>query len=882
MVYPGSLLGLLFTVLITDTQATSVPRQRINLNKGWRFWRSVPNPDGVIYDHLPNQIENATVLKPWILPSGNEFIMDKSRHHKRPDGDPEIDIPFVQSTYQDDDWESVNLPHDWAISGPFYEGENPVISGGMGRLPVHGVGWYRRKLDISRSLRGKRIHLDIDGAMSYAMVWLNGHLVGVWPYGYNSFRLDLTPFMEYGENQLAIRLDNAPDSSRWYPGAGLYRSVWLTVGDPTQVSQWGTYITTRDVSKKSAILDLSVQVQNKAGNRRAITVETDIFTFDPETGNPGEKVGTFLSKTIHLSPSDSTRLNSSTTITNPRLWGPPPSQKPNLYVAVTRLNVNNEVIDEYKTQFGIRSFEFNSNKGVFVNGEKVPIQCVNQHSDLGALGMAFNVRAAERQLEILKDMGCNSIRMSHNPPAVELLDLTDKMGFLVIDEIFDAWERNKTAAGFHLLFPDWHEPDLRAFIRRDRNHPSIISWSYGNEVGEQYTAEEGAAVSKMLQGILREEDSTRPSSASENYATPGMPFPQVLDILNINYQGAGIRNTEAYSNLQGIHTHPLYPDYHKAYPDGLVLGSETASTLSSRGVHLFPVTNYSSAPVNDTSGGNSTLQQVSAYELYSAPFGSSPDKVFAEQDRNPYVAGEFVWTGFDYIGEPTPYYSARSSYSGIVDLAGFKKDRFWLYQTRWRPNERIAHIMPHWTWPERVGEVTPVHVFSEADEAELFLNGHSQGRRIRNEYDYRFRWDDVVYEPGELHVVTFRNGEEWANNTVTTARKPSRLRLTADRGIIRADGEDLAFIALEVTDDKGLVAPRANNEIQFSISGPGEVIATDNGNAADFVAFPSHTRSAFSGLSLVIVRLNSGAAGSVTVSAEADGLKGTSVVVGPV
>ncbi|KAM6512076.1 hypothetical protein FALCPG4_017063 [Fusarium falciforme] len=811
MVYPGSLLGLLFIVLITDTQATSVPRQRINLNKGWRFWRSVPNPDGVVYDHLPNQIENATVLKPWILPSGNEFITDKSRHHKRPDGDPEIDIPFVQSTYQDDDWESVNLPHDWAISGPFYEGENAVISGGMGRLPVHGVGWYRRKLDISRSLRGKRIHLDIDGAMSYAMVWLNGHLVGGWPYG----------------------------------------SVWLTVGDPTQVSQWGAYITARDVSKKSAILDLSVQVQNKAGKRRAIRVETDIFTFDPETGSPGRKVGTFPSKTIHLSPSDTTRLNSSTTITNPRLWGPPPFQQPNLYVAVTRLKVNDRVIDEYETQFGIRSLEFNPEKGVFVNGEKVPIQGVNQHSDLGALGMAFNVRAAERQLEILKDMGCNSIRMSHNPPAAELLDLTDKMGFLVIDEIFDAWERNKTAAGFHLLFPDWHEPDLRAFLRRDRNHPSIISWSYGNEVGEQYTAEEGAAVSKMLQGILREEDSARPSSASENYATPGMPFPQVLDILNINYQGAGIRNTEAYSNLQGIHTHPLYPDYHKAYQDKLILGSETASTLSSRGVHLFPVTNYSSAPVNDTSGGNSTLQQVSAYELYSAPFGSSPDKVFAEQDRNPYVAGEFVWTGFDYIGEPTPYYSARSSYSGIVDLAGFKKDRFWLYQTRWRPDERIAHILPHWTWPERVGEVTPVHVFSEADEAELFLNGHSQGRRTRDEHAYRFRWDDVVYKPGELHVVTFRNGEEWANNTVTTARKPSRLRLTADRRNIRADGEDLAFITLEVTDDKGLMAPRANYEIRFSISGPGEVIATDNGNAADFVAFPSHTRRHLTALLLL-------------------------------
>ncbi|KAF5013579.1 hypothetical protein FDECE_439 [Fusarium decemcellulare] len=879
-----AILGLLTLSVASPTSSDLQGRggrEQVNLNKGWRFWRSVSNPDGIVYDFSLNQTD-AIELKPWILPSGNEFIKDPKDRHSRPDDEPEVDIDYVKSSFDDQDWEKVDLPHDWAIKGPFYTEEDPIIGGGMGRLPVHGVGWYRRQFTISKDKKSKTVLLNVGGAMAYAMVWLNGHLVGGWPYGYNSFNLDLTPFIRYdGENQLAIRLDNAPDSSRWYPGAGLYRSVSLTFVEPTHVSPSGTYITTRDVSDKAATVDISVQVQNDGKKSRTVEVYTDIYSLDQETSERGQRVAKFPKKSVKISSAGKSSVNGSVTLQNPRLWGPPPNQVPNLYLAITSLKVDGQVVDTYETQFGIRSLVHDGEKGLLVNGEHVPLQGVNQHSDLGALGMAFNVRAATRQLEILQEMGCNAIRMAHNPPATELLHLADKMGFLIIDEIFDAWYRKKTSAGFHLLFSEWHEPDLRAFLRRDRNHPSIIVWSYGNEVGEQYTDEEGAQVSKMLHEIVREEDPTRPTTASMNYAKPNMPFAKVLDIKSINYQGSGIRDTEAYSNLEGIKTHPIYPDFHEAFPNNMILGSETSASVSSRGVYYFPVTNYTSAPVNDTSGGNSTLMQVSSYELYSAPFGSSPDKVFKEQDKAPYVAGEFVWSGFDYLGEPTPYYTARSSYFGMIDLAGFKKDRYWLYQSRWRPDLRFAHILPHWTWPERKGQVTPVHVFSQADEAELFLNGESQGRQTREQYEYRFRWDDVVYEPGELRVVTYKDGKEWAKNTVKTAGEASNLKLSADRTSIQADGEDLAFVTLKVVDSQGNLAPRENTPITFSLSGPGEIVATDNGNAADFVAFHSPEREAFNGMALAIVRFLPGAKGSVTIAAAAKGLKGASVVINP-
>lgn len=865
------------------TNCATPGRERISINDGWRFQRFEFNPDGIIYDYRHDlaNLSDASVLRPWILPSANDFIVNPDNQYPVPaDPAPGGNISFIQPSFNDEAWESVKLPHDWAIGGPFYTGPDPPVGGGMGRLPVQGVGWYRRRITIHPKDKGKSVYLDIDGAMSYAIVWLNGHLVGGWPYGYNSFRLNLTPFLEPGDqNQLAIRLDNPLDSARWYPGGGLYRNVWLTKLSHVHVGYQGTHITTRDITDQSATVELAVSLLNRGQDDGDVTVETEIFDRF-SNGTAPRKVARSLVEDISITAGEVTVVNQTLLVSHPQLWGPPPTQTPNLYLAVTRVLISGEVVDTYKTEFGIRRLDFDPNQGFSINGERVEFKGVNEHHDLGALGAAFNTRAAERKLEILQELGVNSIRMSHNPPATEFLQLTDRMGFLVIDEIFDSWQRNKTDGDFHLIFDDWHEADARSFVRRDRNHASVVAWSFGNEVGEQYTDEDGAALGRYLHDIIISEDSTRPTTASMNYAKPDMPFGNAMDFLSINYQGSGIRDTPNYSNLQGIRTHPLYPDFHEAFPDKLIVGSETASTLSTRGTFIFPVAaEDTGAPVNASSGGDPATGYVSAYELYTAGFGSPPDKVWVHQDQNPFVAGEFVWTGFDYIGEPTPYYSSRSSYCGILDLAGFKKDRFYHYQARWRPDLRTAHILPHWNWPDRNGKVTPVHVFSSADEAELFLNGESQGRVVKDEYQYRFRWDNVIYEPGELLVVTWKNGEPWARELVRTVGEANELKLTADRATISNDGLDLSFVTVEVQDAYGQTVPTAADEIFFSVSGPGIIVGTDNGDPADMEVFPSLTRRAFSGLALAILRAEDGGEGTITITAKADGLVSASIEV---
>ncbi|KAI1329974.1 glycoside hydrolase family 2 protein [Xylariaceae sp. FL0255] len=854
-----------------DATSLSTSRQVTRLDTDWKFQHFFSNPDNITYD----------ALKAYILPSGNDFIANVSDRHERPAEPPEIDIEYAKNDFDDRNWDSVKVPHDWAIKGPFYTGNNTPVDGSMGYLPVQGVGWYRRKITIEPSDRDKTFFLDIDGAMSYAMVWMNGQLVGGWPYGYNAFRLDLTPYLTVGtDNQLSIRLYNPTLSSRWYPGGGLYRNVWLIKVNKLHVSHWGTFITSRDISVTSATLDLIVRAEN-TGDGQDINVITHVNEFDATTGDLGKVVATFPQVSGRAPTNETIAFNMSVKVSNPRLWGPWPAQSPNKYIATTTIysTDNHTVYDTYTTSFGVREVSYDPDQGLLVNGQHVRIQGVNQHHDLGAIGAAFNTRAAERQLEILREMGTNAIRTSHNPPAPELLDLVDRMGFLVFAEIFDCWEIDKNVNDFHLIFDDWHEPDLRAYLRRERNHPSIYIWSVGNEVGEQYTNATGAAIGKGLVDIAHEEDPTRLVTASMNYAKPDMDFPTVFDVLSLNYQGEGIRNSPAYAGLTGIITPPLYDAFHEAFPGKMVQSSETSSTLSSRGTYIFPVTSEISAPVNDTSGGNSTSLQVSSYELYTADFGASPDKVFAAQDQHPFVAGEFVWSGFDYIGEPTPYAAARSAYSGIIDLAGFPKDRFYLYQSRWRPDVRSAHILPHWTWPDRVGLVTPVHVFSAADEAELFVNNASQGRLTRDQYTYRFRWDDVVYAPGDLRVITYKNGTIWAEATTQTVGSAVGIHLRADRDSIRADGNDLVYITAEVIDGKGRLVPQATNGITFDVSGPGVLLATDNGDQADFTAFPSKERNAFSGLVLAIVQSLKGRPGSITISASGENLKATTLIV---
>lgn len=892
----GLFIAVLSNFITQNTLASShQPRSVITLDTGWTFFRyaDTQTPDNLVYDTRP-VIEDARddkpadaqpteraaldagggVLKPWILPSGNAFMKDPDRHYLRPAGNPGADFPFVQAAFDDSGWHKVTLPHDWAVQAPFYEGWNVPVGGGMGRLPVHGVAWYRRKLDIPASDAGKTIYLEIEGAMSYAMVWLNGHLVGGWPYGYNSWQLDLTPYLvPGGENQLAIRLDNPGNSSRWYPGSGLYRPVHLIKTSPVHVAQWGTFLHASDVTVDEATLNLTVAVKNAASRASVVDVRTAIYELDNKGLRKDKPVAAFSPVQRLLKPGSQASIQATLKLMHPKLWGPKPTQTPHRYLALTTLSQDGVQLDRYETVFGIRDIRFDANKGLFVNGERIVIKGVNQHHDLGALGAAYYQRAAQRQLEMLQELGCNAIRMAHNPPSPGLLALTDAMGFLVIDEVFDSWERKKTPHDFHLIFPDWYEQDIRSMIRRDRNHPSIIAWSFGNEVGEQYTDTAGAILGLKLHSLVKDEDPTRPTTIAMNYAKPHMPLPAVPDLIGLNYQGEGIRYDGLYTGLKGITTPPQFPGFHEQFPDKLIYSSENASTLSSRGVYYFPVTTENSSPIKDGQGGNSKAGHVSAYELYSVDFGSSPDKVFASLDRHPYVAGGFVWTGWDHLGEPTPYYTSRSSYCGIIDMAGFKKDRFYLYQAYWRPEHPMAHLLPHWNWPDRVGQVTPVHVFTSGDEAELFLNGVSLGRKKKAPYTYRLRWDDVVYAPGTLLVVAYKDGKRWATDKVETTGAAYALQLKADRKVITADGQDLTFITATIVDQQGRRVPVANHLLHFKVEGQGQVVATDNGDPTDMSSLSASSRNAFNGYCLAIVKGLKGATGNLRIQATVDGLK---------
>lgn len=874
---------------VPDAVNTSVsPRQRVSINSGWRFHLGDPDAAAakLLYDVRPEIRQSADgkaadaepeaavkidgprdgVLKPWILPTGNAFIEAASRRHVRPPGHPGGDVAYVRADFDDSGWRRVNLPHDWAIEGPFLT-QGPY--GGMGRLKSWGPAWYRKSLDLLASDRGKAIFLEIDGAMSYATVWLNGQLVGGWPYGYASWRVELTPHViPGGPNQLAIRLDNPPESARWYPGSGLYRNVWLTKTHLIHVGHWGAFVKTPQVSKAAATVELELSIDNDTDSAATVDAITEIYALDADGRKAGRAVARIAKASAAVPAKGNIKVYGSTTIANPRLWGPLPQQHPNRYVAVTTLSYAGKSIDRYETRFGIRSIRFDPDRGLYVNGQQIALNGVNNHHDLGALGAAFNYRAAERQLEMLQEMGANALRTAHNPPAAELLELTDRMGILVLDEIFDSWERKKTPLDFHLIFPDWHEPDLRALLRRDRNHPSVILWSVGNEVGEQYTAEEGATLAKKLVDIAHREDPSRLATTAMNWAKADMPLPAAVDAISLNYQGAGIRS------LPG-----QFPAFREKFPAKVILSSESAAALSSRGEYQFPVPGVISAPVRPGVGGDPRTRQVSAYELFTADFGASADRTWAAQDQHPYVAGEFVWSGWDYLGEPTPYPASRSSYFGIVDLAGFKKDRFYLYQSRWRPDLPIAHLLPHWTWPGREGEVTPVQVFTSGDEAELFVNGKSQGLRKKAPYEYRLRWDYVSYEPGEVTVVAYKNGKEWATASMKTAKAPARLEMTADRPKIRADGRDLFFVTVRVTDRQGLTAPRADNRIKFAVEGPGEIVATDNGDPTSFESFQSRERNAFNGFCLAIVRGRPERPGRITLRAEAESLQASTVTL---
>jgi beta-galactosidase len=856
--------SLIFVFLFIATTVDAQPRQRLSFNDDWRFAKGDPQGIGnkLHYDQV----------KPWINANGNEFVITGTKT-KLPDQKLTTDAAYVKAGFDDSAWRRLDLPHDWGIEGPFSQD----LPGETGKLPWSGVAWYRKHFKVGPGEGDKRFYLQVDGAMAYSMVWLNGEFVGGWPYGYASFELDLTPFIKPGaENVIAIRLDNPPDSSRWYPGAGIYRNVWLVKTSPIHVAQWGTYITTPVVSSESATVDIKVQVANKLSTDAVVAVKTRVVL----DGAPNRSLATDRSEAVILVTGGIATEKLQLQIPKPSLWS---LEKPTLYRAITTIELAGKVVDQYETKFGIRTIKFDEKEGFYLNGQHVYLKGVCNHHDLGALGSAINMRALERQLEIMKEMGVNAIRTSHNPPAPELLELCDRMGLVVMDEAFDVWRRAKKKNDYHILFDDWHEKDLRALIRRDRNHPSVILWSIGNEIGEQGSPE-GHALAASLTKIVHEEDPTRPSTAAANNRNSGFNgFQKTVDVFGYNYQYAD------YAKFR--ETNPTIP----------LFGNETASTVSSRGDYYFPV-------VADKSKGRADFQ-VSSYDLYAPRWAWPPDNEFEAQDKNPSVGGEFVWTGFDYLGEPTPYggdsntaldftdpatqarmsnqlkelgkirVPSRSSYFGIVDLCGFKKDRFYIYQARWRPDLPMAHILPHWNWPERVGEVTPVHVYTSGDEAELFLNGRSLGRKKKEQFQYRLRWDDVKYEAGELKVVAYKNGKKWADDVMKTTGPAAKVSLSADRVRVKADGSDLAFITVHVADKDGWTVPRSKNRIRFSLSGPGEIVAVDNGDATSHESFQSKELNAYNGMALVVVRTKAGVRGSIAVRADAPGLLSGSVTV---
>ena len=765
-----------------------------------------------------------------------------------------------QTSFDDTSWRTLNLPHDWAIEGPFDSKYNSSTGG----LPIFGVAWYRKHFTIPAASRGSYFSVEFDGAMSNSRVFLNGHEIGGRPYGYSSFEVDLTPHLNFGQdNVLAVRLAPEESSSRWYPGAGIYRNVWLVTTGPLHVAHWGTYVTTPEVSDSSAAVAIRTDVRNRSTQPAQVTVETSVLDAS------GKQVSSQASPLTV--PADKTEtLSQSIKVGAPHRWD---IDNPYLYEAVTTIRSAGQVVDRYVTPFGIRTIAFDRDKGFLLNGRVVKIHGVCNHHDLGALGAAVNRRATERQLQIMKGMGVNAIRTSHNPPSPELLEYCDRLGLLVMDEAFDMWRVPKVKNGYAKYFDQWGETDMRDMLRRDRNHPSIILWSIGNEIPEQ-NSPKGADTAKFLTGIAHQEDPTRPTTSAFN-----------------NWTGAIKNGLADQVDVPGFNYRPMsYEQIHREHPQWPIYGSETESCVSSRGVYHLPLTYFERDP----------SLQVSSYDTVAPPWAYCPDVEFDAQNRLPYVAGEFVWTGFDYLGEPTPYgrradWPSRSSYFGIVDLAGFPKDRYYAYKSEWT-GEPVVHVFPHWNWAGSEGKVIPVMVYTNGDQVELFLNGKSLGRKTRGvdtvvipvganvsethkfTSKYRLEWD-VPYQPGTLRAVAYKGGKQFATDEVRTAGPPTRVQISADRSSIAADGQDLSFITVRIEDKDGNLCPAADNLVEFKVDGAGTIAAVDNGNAASVEPFQADRRKAFSGMALLIVRSQAGHPGRIDVTAGSGGLQSSTATI---
>ncbi len=773
--------------------------------------------------------------------------------------------------FDDTMWRNITLPHDWAIEGPFDSSYN-ARSGG---LPFHGIGWYRKKFDIPNSVKGKHVTLHFDGAMNNAKVWLNGTLVGDRPYGYIGFSVDLSPHLNYGgSNVVAVQLAPEDFSSRWYPGAGIYRNTWLEINNEVHVPKWGTFITTPNITENEASVRVLTEVKNIANSDKEVSLQTVIY--DPnnkEVGNTNSIVQTKQNTTVEAVQTLS--------VETPMLWD---LDKPNLYNAMTTIKFGDTVLDTYKTTFGIRTIAYGADFGFKLNDKKTRFKGVCLHHDLGPLGTAVNKRATERQLEIMQEMGVNAIRTSHNPPSPEQVQLCDQMGLMIQVEAFDVWQMAKVKNDYSKHFDKWHERDLRDMIRSFRNSPSVVMWSIGNEILEQSHKTKGREITHKLADICRDEDSTRPVTAGFNYypAPINNGLAEALDLVGWNYKPR------------------KYEEVVQKQPDWIVYGSETASTVSSRGTYHLPIKKYEK---------HESLQ-ITSYDFIGPPWAYPPDIEFEALEKTSNNLGEFIWTGFDYLGEPTPYggkdnstngywngdWPARSSYFGAVDLCGLPKDRFYLYKSQWT-SAPMVHVLPHWNWEGKENEIIPVFSYTNAEEVELFVNGKSFGKKRKgmdkapvpiNFIDweggrykgtfmspYRLMWE-VPYQPGSIEVVAYTNGERVAKKRINTAGEPAKIELIPDRVALHADGKDISFVTVRITDKDGNLCPSADNLVKFSVSDLGTIAAVGNGDPATMAAFQSNKRKAFNGLCMLMVKTTK-KSGLITVQATSDTLQTASV-----
>jgi beta-galactosidase len=903
-----------------------------------------------------------------------------------------------KSDFDDSGWTKLRLPHDWAIAGPFI----PEMDGYAGKLPWKGVGWYRKEFTLDRP-EGSQVYLDFDGVMAFPKVYINGQLAGEWDYGYTPFRIDATKFVNLkGKNTVAVRVDTTNHGTRWYPGAGIYRNVMLEVREPVHIAQWGVFVTTPEVTDDAATVKVRAVVENHTDDETEVGV---VFSYrDPNGKSPGSDA-----RPVKIPAHGSEEVEIELQVRDPQRWD---VDHPHLYTLETSIIPLTEIddkeidlgtaMDQVVTPFGIRTFEFTADDGFHLNGRRVQLYGVNLHHDHGALGGAFYTRAMERQLEIMKEMGVNALRTSHNAPAKEVLELCDRMGILVWDECFDKWNHTADRVKGQPSHEEHGERHLRSMVLRDRNHPSIIIWSIGNEIPDDREGVNPERV-KMMADIVRKYDTSRPTGL-------GSCFPPHVE--------KGI-----YEDLDVVGWNYLrrYGSHRALMPQIPIVYSESASALSTRDAYELPLA--------ETKTDYASEHRVDSYDLNAASWSDIPDQEFALMQRDPFVAGEFVWTGFDYLGEPTPYSKeAKSSYFGIVDLAGIPKDRYWLYRSYWRPEETTVHITPHWNWSDKVGQNVPVFVYTNGDSAELFLNGKSLGRRTKGErpkrpenlaigrtltastsqsgndpakavdgdftsrwcassnepdqwlqvdlgdplpvkciliefeketknygyelkvsengenwvtvakkdtsrepewggpsasihdfnelaryvrieftdlmnrqwasisefgvypehaesmyydctYDYRLRWNDVAYEPGELKVVAYKDGQEIGTAIKKTAGALAKLQLTADRKELSATGDDLCHVLVEGLDKDGVLCPDADNKITFKIDGPAEIAGVDNGDPLSIEPFQADYRKLFHGKAMLILRTKPSETGAIKITASGDGLESATAEV---